>query len=47
MLPLLKRAALGEMRVLEAEQQMGDEFDLNAGGAGPLGQVLFDESWPR
>lgn len=28
MLPLLKRAALGEMRVLEAEKQLGDEFGL-------------------
>jgi Mrr N-terminal domain len=28
MLPLLKRAALGEMRVLEAEKQMGEEFGL-------------------
>jgi restriction system protein len=28
MLPLLKRAALGEMRVLEAEKQVGDEFAL-------------------
>jgi len=28
MLPLLKRAALGEMRVLEAERQMGEEFGL-------------------
>ena len=28
MLPLLKRAALGEMRVLEAEKQIGEEFSL-------------------
>src|ERR1700737_3601494 len=28
MLPLLKRSALGEMRVLEAEKQMGGEFRL-------------------
>jgi len=28
MLPLLKRAALGEMRVLEAEKQVGEEFGL-------------------
>lgn len=28
MLPLLKRAALGETRVLEAERQMGEEFGL-------------------
>src|SRR5215468_3590511 len=27
-IPLLKRAALGEMRVLEAEKQMGEEFGL-------------------
>jgi restriction system protein len=30
MLPLLKRAALGEMRVLEAEKQLGDEFGLTS-----------------
>jgi restriction system protein len=29
MLPLLKRAAVGEMRVLEAEKQLGDEFRLS------------------
>jgi restriction system protein len=28
MLPLLKRAALGEVRVLDAEKQLGDEFGL-------------------
>jgi len=28
MLPLLKRAALGEVRILEAEKQLGDEFGL-------------------
>jgi restriction system protein len=28
MLPLLKRAATGEVRVLDAEKQMGDEFGL-------------------
>ena len=28
MLPLLKRAALGEVRVLDAEKQMGEEFGL-------------------
>ncbi len=28
MLPLLKRAALGEVRVLEAEKLLGDEFGL-------------------
>jgi restriction system protein len=28
MLPLLKRAALGELRVLEAEKLLGDEFNL-------------------
>src|SRR5207245_1944039 len=28
MLPLLKRAAAGEMRVLEAEKQIGEEFGL-------------------
>jgi restriction system protein len=28
MLPLLKRAALGEVRVLDAEKQLGDEFAL-------------------
>ena len=28
MLPLLKRVAIGEMRVLEAEKKMGDEFGL-------------------
>src|SRR3979411_2961348 len=28
MLPLLKRSALGEMRVLEAEKQMAEEFGL-------------------
>jgi restriction system protein len=28
MLPLLKRAAMGEIRVLEAEKQMGEEFGL-------------------
>jgi restriction system protein len=28
MLPLLKRAALGEVRVLDAEKQLGDEFSL-------------------
>jgi restriction system protein len=33
MLPLLKRAAMGEMRVLEAEKKMGDEFGLTAGRA--------------
>jgi restriction system protein len=30
MLPLLKRAALREMRVLEAEKQLGDEFGLTS-----------------
>ena len=28
MLPLLKRAALGEIRVLDAEEQIGEEFGL-------------------
>jgi restriction system protein len=28
MLPLLKRAALGELRVLEAEKLLGDDFGL-------------------
>jgi restriction system protein len=28
MLPLLKRAAIGEIRVLDAEKQLGDEFGL-------------------
>jgi len=28
MLPLLKRAALSETRILEAEKQLGDEFSL-------------------
>ncbi len=28
MLPLLKRAASGETRVLDAEKQLGDEFAL-------------------
>src|SRR5215467_6044571 len=28
MLPLLKRAALGEIRILEAEKQLADEFGL-------------------
>jgi restriction system protein len=31
MLPLLKWAALGEMRVLEAEKKLGDEFGLTPG----------------
>jgi restriction system protein len=30
MLPILKRAASGEMRILEAEKQLGDEFGLSA-----------------
>lgn len=28
MLPLLKRGALGEIRILEAEKQLADEFGL-------------------
>lgn len=34
MLPLLKRAALGEIRVLDAEKQLGDEFGLRPGQLG-------------
>jgi restriction system protein len=30
MLPLLKRAAQGEIRVLDAEKQLGDEFKLTS-----------------
>lgn len=36
MLPLLKRAALGEMRILDAEKQLADEFSLTAEERGQL-----------
>jgi restriction system protein len=36
MLPLLKRAALGEVRVLGAEKQLGDEFGLTPEERGQL-----------
>jgi restriction system protein len=36
MLPLLKRAALGEVRVLEAEKQLGEEFRLTPEERGQL-----------